>query len=405
LGKKAGKKNCEALCSSVLYGPNASGKTNLISAMDTFKSIVLRGNIHNNGENGKANALELIPNNLNTDIEPVTFSISFVEKGLLIEYAFSAVLGSFLETDYPRKITFEELKVNKKQVFLRTNELIFGSINEIRPYLLSTFEKNKDIMVTLAASSLNPEELFLANGFKTMVSAEFTALIRNWLENQLVIVCRADAIKVIRRFPNHEQESITIDSTLMDAIQCFGAGLNRIGYQANDAGTSTRLVSIFEDSKTKGAIVIPSEHFESYGTIRFVNLFPLIVEAMLHGQTLIIDEFDASIHPMALMSIVNIFHNDEVNINKAQLVFNTHNPIFLNANLMRRDEIKFIERDVDTLGSVHYSLSDFGTSGKNGVRKGEDYLRKYFMNRYGAVQNVDFQPIFEAILNIAEEVQ
>ena len=43
----------------------------------------------------------------------------------------------------------------------------------------------------------------------------------------------------------------------------------------------------------------------------------------------------------------------------AQLIFNTHNPIFLNANIVRRDEIKFVERDDETHLSAHYSLSDF----------------------------------------------
>ena len=107
------------------------------------------------------------------------------------------------------------------------------------------------------------------------------------------------------------------------------------------------------------------------------------------------DEFDASIHPMALMNILNIFHNDDINKNCAQLVFNTHNPIFLDASLLRRDEIKFVERDDVTENSVLYSLSDFKTA--DGVRKGEDYMNNYFVSRYGAIKDIDFSPILEAI--------
>jgi AAA15 family ATPase/GTPase len=113
------------------------------------------------------------------------------------------------------------------------------------------------------------------------------------------------------------------------------------------------------------------------------------------GAMLVIDEFDASIHPMALMSIINIFHNDEINVNHAQLIFNTHNPIFLNSNLFRRDEIKFVERDDETYISTLYSLSDFKTSGEKGVRKHEDYLKNYFVNQYGAIKDIDFTSIFE----------
>ena len=123
----------------------------------------------------------------------------------------------------------------------------------------------------------------------------------------------------------------------------------------------------------------------------------------MNGSTLVVDEFDASLHPMALMNIINIFHNDEVNIHHAQLIFNTHNPIFLNTNLFRRDEIKFVERDEETHCSNTYALSDFGTAGKNGVRKNEDYMRNYFVDRYGAIRNVDFLPIFEKLLKHGSE--
>ena len=67
LSENAGKKNYKGLCSAVIYGPNASGKTNIVGAMDTFKSIILRGNIRNAEDkslpNAAATALELIPNN------------------------------------------------------------------------------------------------------------------------------------------------------------------------------------------------------------------------------------------------------------------------------------------------------------------------------------------------------
>ena len=142
-----------------------------------------------------------------------------------------------------------------------------------------------------------------------------------------------------------------------------------------------------------GSQVVPADVYESYGTIRFVNLFPLILTALKQGVTLFIDEFDASIHPMALMNIVNCFHNNEINVRHAQLIFNTHNPIFLNSDLHRRDEIKFVEQDEAGGGSRLYSLADFGTSGANGVRKGEDYLKNYLAGRYGAIRRVDFSDL------------
>jgi hypothetical protein len=84
-----------------------------------------------------------------------------------------------------------------------------------------------------------------------------------------------------------------------------------------------------------------------------------------------------------------------------QLIFNTHNPIFLNVNLFRRDEIKFVERDDDTHNSNHYSLSDFGTSGTTGVRQTDDYQKNYFVERYGAIKDIDLTPIIEDFMAVS----
>lgn len=68
-------KTLKGLCSSVIYGPNAAGKTNIIGAMDVFRALVLRGNIRNSEEKTSPNpasaALELIPNNNFTTAQPV----------------------------------------------------------------------------------------------------------------------------------------------------------------------------------------------------------------------------------------------------------------------------------------------------------------------------------------------
>ena len=176
-----------------------------------------------------------------------------------------------------------------------------------------------------------------------------------------------------------------------------------MGYVLSDDETEAKLCSIFKNTDNIKSTAIAAEIFESYGTIRFINMFPLVIKAIQTGGTLVIDEFDASIHPMALMSIINVFHNDDINIHHAQLIFNTHNPIFLNSNLLRRDEIKFVERDDTTHSSTIYALSDFGTTGDKGVRKHEDYMSRYFISQYGAIKDIDFTPIFEELIREGEE--
>lgn len=373
--------------------------------MDTFKSIVLRGNIRNDEEesdpNAAANALELIPNNAKGNNQPVSFTIRFTTDGYLAEYSFSADLGEFLEVEHPRRILSEQLIINGNMIFSRSDGLEFKHLDVIRDLSVNAFEQNAESAIALAKGNLNDEELFLMNGFKTMFSAKLVSLISNWLDNKFVVVYRADALHLIHKFSDPQKKPVYVEKTLNEAAANFGISSNALGYMVEGDGKEARLCSVFKGSE-KG-VAIPAELFESYGTIRFVNIFPLVVNVLMNGGTLVADEFDASIHPMALMNIINIFHNDEINVNHAQLIFNTHNPIFLNANLYRRDEIKFVERDDDTHCSSHYSLSDFGTSGKSGVRKNEDYMKNYFIDRYGAIKDIDFTPVFEGLQSRGKE--
>ncbi len=393
-----GNKTYKGLCSAIIYGPNASGKTNIIAAMDVFKEIILKGNIRNSDEfrspNVSENKLELIPNNLNKSPKPTRFYIRFIEDNLLVEYELKIDLGLFLDRNYDRKIEFESLRINDKTIFERTDTIEFFNLKSVEDYLINEFRENEVSAKSIAKNSLNPTELFLTNGFKMMFSPKLVSFILKWLEEKFIVIYRADATEIQDKLDNTEGGKIFINRTLNEAAKLFGVNSNLLGYVVPKDGGDPQLCSIFKEN----GVAIPVKYFESYGTVRFINMFPLILKALVEGSVLVLDEFDANIHPMALMNIINIFHDNDINKKNAQLIFNTHNPIFLNANILRRDEIKFVERDDETHLSTHYSLSDFKTSGSNGVRKADDYLKHYFLGRYGAVKDIDFYNLFEALL-------
>ena len=106
--KKINRKQIKGLCSSVIYGPNASGKTNLIGAMDTLRSIILRGNIRNseekNAPNPASSSLELIPNSNCKNNCPVEFYVDFIESNIRFQYTLIVEVGLFLETESERKV-------------------------------------------------------------------------------------------------------------------------------------------------------------------------------------------------------------------------------------------------------------------------------------------------------------
>lgn len=391
----------KALSSSVIYGPNASGKTNLIGAMETLKYIIKRGHIRNAENIGSPNyaksSLELIPNYKSGENVPIEFRIKFYTEEILVDYSLNVVIGEFLQKNSNRFVDKEILFVNDKMIFERNKSTItFGKLNSIDNFLLKGFNINysKDIV----SSNPNNEELFLCNMFKNLYSTKLFNIVTNWLDSNLEVIYSCNSMESLPLISKNNSEDFFIDDLTNSALSEFGLFASKIAFKKNTDNDEIIPVSFIANEKDEQngvGVGIDSNVVESFGTLRFMNIFPALVAAISEGKTLVIDEFDASIHPMALMSIINIFHNDEVNTKNAQLIFNTHNPIFLNNNLFRRDEIKFMEYDENEGKYEHYALSDFGTNGPSGVRNTENYMNNYFVSKYGAIKDIDFTPIFE----------
>lgn len=395
LSKKIKGKEVKALSTAAIYGPNSSGKTNIIAGMEVFRAMILRGNIKNNDEittpNAAVDKLELIPNIDNKQIQPVFFDIRFLVEEMIIELKLELELGFFLDSNYDRKITTEELWINNVFIYKRTDTVEFGKLETIQNYFIESF--SKETAEKISQTNLDKQELFLSGIFKTLYSKKIYDIIYDWFKNKFKILYHADMIRFSPMISSKDKEKkYYIDESLNKIAKDFGLTSENIAYPINQDKDSVEPLSMIQIMGTKEKAILPAELFESFGTIRFLNIFPLLLATINSGSTIVIDELDASIHPMAIMNIINIFHNDEINKKSAQLIFNTHNPIFLNNTLLRRDEIKFVEKEEN--GSVHYSLSDFGTSGKNGVRNTEDYMKNYFINKYGAIKNIDFSGVF-----------
>lgn len=388
-------KKVKALSSAAIYGPNSAGKTNIIGGMEVFRSIILNGNIKDKenitSPNISVDKLELIPNIESDEKELVSFYIKFIVKEMLIEFKLSVELGAFLDTEYERKIINEELYINNTLIYGRNNNLEIGKIDVIKEYLIEEF--SKDTAEKIAKTNLDKEELFFNVMFKSLYSKKIFDIIYEWFKEKFRIIYHADKIQFSPIIStDNKEKKYYIDKPLNKAVKDFGLTSEQIAYPINGEKEQVEPLSMIDIKGTGEKVILPAEFFESFGTIRFLNIFPIILNTIKSGATLVIDELDASIHPMAIMNIINIFHNDEINTKGAQLIFNTHNPIFLNNALLRRDEIKFVEKEDKS--SIHYSLSDFGTNGSKGVRNTEDYMKNYFINKYGAIKDIDFSDIF-----------
>jgi AAA15 family ATPase/GTPase len=125
---------------------------------------------------------------------------------------------------------------------------------------------------------------------------------------------------------------------------------------------------------------------ESQGTKKFVALSAPILDTLKHGRVLLIDELEASLHPILTEYFIKLFHNKELNKNNAQLIFTTHNTHLLSVpKLFERDQIWFTEKN--QYGATElYSLLEFRKNNQGvDVRASENLEKSYLQGRFGAV--------------------
>ena len=133
---------------------------------------------------------------------------------------------------------------------------------------------------------------------------------------------------------------------------------------------------------------------ESAGTLKMFALYPELQEVLEKGSVFFIDELNARLHPLLVRNFLLTFLNPEINTNHAQLVFTTHDTWQLSNQLLRRDEIWFVEKDERGVSTL-YSLADFVDEDGSLIRKDESYEKNYLIGKYGAIPTLRSIDIFK----------
>ena len=399
-------KSITALSASVIYGPNAAGKTSVVNAMSCLRQIVLRGNIQDAEEDRYgdriSNSMTLVPFAYQDNTVPVSFDIMFTHKGIKFRYELAAYLGGFLEKGVDRYIEKECLYINDDLIFDRRKDSVTElNLISIADYLNIGYRIDLSSETRMAMSNnITKESLLVVTDFNSFCSKKLVAEFKEWFEKFFIVVNSANKARFYADILDDDHPAtLNIDiNKIAREAGIIGGGLAYVRDQKTNA---TKLLSVFQQNDNE-FVALDADRIESVGTMRLVSVMPIIIAALKEGAVLVMDELDASLHPMIIMNVISIFHNDDVNKKGAQLIFNTHNPIYLNHSLLRRDEIKFVERDVMTKSSSLYALSDFKANGEASVRKTSDYMKNYFINRYGAIVDIDLTDIIADVIKGAE---
>jgi len=390
--------------SAVIYGANASGKSNIIMSLAVMKDIVLSGSLEANIANLKN--LELYPFAYQKSEKPMSFEIDFIYGGRRLEFGFEVEVSTF-KKDTRRIVseflTYIDKSDQKTNIYTREKDKIqinkdkkALNIIEFDEKLLKQFEKKIN-------ENIDETELFLSRAFKSTISNELADMVLDFFKEKLVVVSDFTLKKTNLTFSledSPKKDFFAWNKILDGFVKNADFGPQGIAFKSNKSedkeSSSMELVSIYKYHDEN--IVIPAELMESRGTLKLVDFAIPFEKLFKSGGVFILDEFDAAIHPELIKGILSLFNDSDLNKANAQLIFTTHNPIYLNNKIFRRDQIRFVEKDTDSYESIIYSLADFGAEE---VRNDHNYLINYFKGNYGALPFIDFSKLLNQ--NSSEE--
>lgn len=366
------------LKSAVVYGANASGKSNLIKALQYMRGVVLESATLQPGQTFD----RLHPFKLDASSTglPTEFEVTFILNGVRYQYGFAM---------NAQRIVSEQLLVYKAFKPQRWFERHFDAetgkdVYEFGPSLKGA--KN------LWEGATRPNALFLS--VAVQLNSDALHPVFDWFANHLVIFNEQSPLssqfsmqmlkqevqrKAICEFLRAADISIAdIEVTTKQAMVhtihfdlTIGKREEAVSEQAVDEVK-------FHHSTEHGKAVFDLMD-ESSGTRNLLFLTGSILDILDKGLTLVIDELDTSLHTLLEQALVRLFHRPEVNTGGAQVIFTTRDTSLLDAyGLFRRDQLWFVEKRPDQSSSL-YPLLDFSP------RKNEALERGYLKGRYGAL--------------------
>lgn len=377
-------KRLKLLHCAVLYGANASGKSNFIRAISMMKKI-----ISDSFQKSSTSTLAYDPFLLKTEYAnaPSFFEVVFSLEDVRYRYGFEAD---------QRKITgewlFETEKIKERMLFVRVDDGI---------EVTSRFKEGIGLEKKTRDNALFLTVVDQFNGTKSRK-------VMNWFNNFNVIdgIGHSDYRGITFKMLNDESthsllseyyrqldlgfEDIKIKEELFDSNKLVAGLPEDLLKQIMTDLEGETVISLMtthpifdENNQATGIVEFDVRKQESSGTNKIIDLSGPIFDTLNDGGVLVVDELDAKLHPLLTLSIIRLFQNDKINTQNAQLIFATHSTSTLGLGRLRRDQIYFTEKDKYGASDL-YSLVEYNMQGKK-VRKDNSFEKDYIHGRYGAI--------------------
>lgn len=366
------------LRSAVVYGANASGKSNLLKALQYMRSVVVDSATAM--QPGQSFAVQAFRLDAQSASEPTAFEVTIVLGGVRYQYGFAMT---------QQRIVSEHLLVYKAFKPQRWFERHFDADSSKDVYDFGPGLKGAK---SLWEGATRPNALFLS--MAAQLNSEALRPLFDWFATGLVILNEQaqlspqTSIQMLKQADGRQQicEFLTAADISIADIEVVTRKVPGQAVHFDPVAGKTEVRSEeMEEHQLRFSHV--TEHGravfdlmdESSGTRNLLFLTGPVLDILKKGLTLLIDELDTSLHTLLVRELVRLFHRPEVNTGGAQLIFTTHDTSLLDApDLFRRDQVWFVEKDADQASTL-VALSEFSP------RKNEALERAYLMGRYGGV--------------------
>lgn len=345
----------DALESSVILGANASGKSNLIKALDFFKKFVT--NSFKSLQVGEEIGVDSFKLNKTTIDSPSSFEIIFSKDDFIYRYGFETTSKTISEEWFYQKACKKRAK--EICLFYRDNDstTVHPKYSQAQELVNKNMVRDNALLLSTAAQ----------------FNDRLAVSVINWLNGMNVIFC-SDEESMWNQAVKHLDDN-GMKERMVEFSKYADLGIDDIE-KVNDRLVSTH--AQYDDNGNKTAdISFSFTKNESDGTLKYFSLAYPILHTLDTGGRLIIDEFDSKLHPLLTEHIISLFGSSEANPRHAQLIFTTHDTNLLSSHLFRRDQVWFTQKD--RYGATElYSLAEYK------VRSNSPFEKDYLAGKYGA---------------------
>jgi hypothetical protein len=370
-----GNKKMKLLRTSVLFGGNASGKSNFTSILNIFRYYLFNKGIEKYNKEG--------------------FRFGEEEKNSIIK------VRNIIENkiyEYILEINFNARKVIKEELYVATEEkkLVFKrENNRIIEYDAEIFSEY-EVTISFINETLTDNDSVISR----IIAWKVPELIEKYIlyiDKMKINNCSDDLGKYI--YENENNKRLVIEflkkiGIIVNDIEVFREK-NEFFLKNIRENKEFQILSEKEQEKILSQILYNYRvHFiyankekyrldyyeQSEGTQKILSMFFPIYNILNNGGVMIIDELDMTLHYSLIKEIIKMFNSVEYNKKNAQLIFTTHNLLLLDYNLFRKDQIWFLENNDVATGTELYSLSDI-----KGYEKNSYLLRDYLNGNFGGI--------------------